>query len=125
LEAGKNVFSLFQNRGWEAVIADDLVGNALFLVSIIVGGLMGAVGLIIDSTSDLFEDAGGDSKIVAFILGFIVGFAICSILLSTIASSVNAVIVLFADSPAELQQHYPELSLRMLQTWREIYPGSV
>jgi hypothetical protein len=125
LEAGKNVFSLFQNRGWEAVIADDLVGNALFLVSIIVGGLMGAVGLILDVSSDLFDDAGGDSKIVAFVLGFIVGLAICSILLSTIASSVNAVIVLFADSPAELQQHYPELSVRMLQTWREIYPGSV
>jgi hypothetical protein len=125
LEAGKSVFSLFQNRGWEAVIADDLVGNALFLVSIIVGGLMGAIGLILDASTDLFDDAGGDSKIVAFILGFIVGLAICSILLSTIASAVNAVIVLFADSPAELQQHYPELSQRMLQTWRDIYPGSV
>ena len=125
MEAGKNVFSLFQNRGWEAVIADDLVGNDLFLVSIIVGGLMGAVGLILDTSTDLFDDAGGDSKIVAFVLGFIVGLAICSILLSTIASSVNAVIVLFADSSAELQRHYPELSQRMLQTWREIYPGSV
>jgi len=24
LEAGKNVFELFKNRGWEAIIADDL-----------------------------------------------------------------------------------------------------
>ena len=30
LEAGKNVIALFRNRGWEAIIADDLVGNALF-----------------------------------------------------------------------------------------------
>ena len=27
LEAGKNVISLFKNRGWEAIIADDLIGN--------------------------------------------------------------------------------------------------
>jgi membrane-anchored glycerophosphoryl diester phosphodiesterase (GDPDase) len=125
LKAGKSVFELFQNRGWEAVIADDLVGNALFLVSVMVGGLMGAVGLIIETTSDLFEDAGGNSKIIAFILGFVVGLIITSIFMSTIASGVNAVIVLFAEGPNEFQQNHPELSNKMRQVWSEVYPGSV
>jgi membrane-anchored glycerophosphoryl diester phosphodiesterase (GDPDase) len=125
LKAGKSVFELFQNRGWEAVIADDLVGNALFLVSVMVGGLMGAVGLIIETTSDLFEDAGGNSKLIAFILGFVVGLIITSIFMSTIASGVNAVIVLFAEGPNEFQQNHPELSNKMRQVWSEVYPGSV
>jgi Plasma-membrane choline transporter len=125
LKAGKSVFELFQNRGWEAVIADDLVGNALFLISVMVGGLMGSVGLIIETTSDLLDNDGGNSKLIAFILGFVVGLVITSILMSTIASGVNAVIVLFAEGPNEFQQNHPELSNKMRQVWSEVYPGSV
>lgn len=125
MEAGKNVFTLFRNRGWEAVIADDLIGNVLLLMSVVVGAIIGCIALLVETTSDLFEDAGGDSKTIAFVLGFIIGLVICSIAMSTIASAVNAVIVLFAEAPAEFQQNQPELSNRMRQVWSEIYPGSV
>lgn len=27
IEAGKSVMGLFKNRGWEAIIADDLISN--------------------------------------------------------------------------------------------------
>jgi hypothetical protein len=86
--SGKNVFTLFKNRGWEAIIADDLVQNVLLLVSLIVGGLVGVLGLAVEASSDLFEDAGGNARIVAFVLGFIIGLVICSIALSTIGSAV-------------------------------------
>lgn len=123
LEAGKNVITLFKNRGWEAIIADDLVGNTLFLVSVIVGGLSGIVGLLLDVTTDYFETAPGNTRLVAFLLGFVVGFVLCSIILSTVASGVNTVIVLFAEAPAEFQQNYPELSNRMRETWAAAFPG--
>jgi Plasma-membrane choline transporter len=125
LKAGKSVFELFHNRGWEAVIADDLVGNTLFLISVMVGGVMGAIGLVIEVSTTLFDDAGGNSKIVAFVLGFIVGLVVTSILMSTIASGVNAVIVLFAEGPAEFQQNHPALSNKMREVWNQVYPGSV
>ena len=125
LKAGKSVFELFQNRGWEAIIADDLVGNTLFLISVIIGALMGCVGLIVETSSDLFEDTGGNAQLIAFILGFVIGLVITSILMSTIASGVNAVIVLFAEGPNEFQQNHPELSNKMRQVWSEVYPGSV
>ena len=125
LKAGKSVFELFQNRGWEAIIADDLVGNTLFLISIIIGALMGCVGLIVETSSDLFEDTGGNAQLIALILGFVIGLVITSILMSTIASGVNAVIVLFAEGPNEFQQNHPELSNKMRQVWSEVYPGSV
>lgn len=125
LEAGKNVFTLFQNRGWEAIIADDLVNNVLLLVSVVVGGVIGALAIAIEATSDLFEDAGGNSKAVAFVLGFVIGLVVCSVALSTIGSGVNAVVVLFAEAPAEFQQNHPQLSERMRSAWSRVYPGSV
>lgn len=125
LEAGKNVFTLFRNRGWEAIIADDLIQNVLFLMALVTGGVMGGVALIIEISTNLFEDAGGDSKAISFLLGFIVGLAICSVLLSTVGSGVNAVIVLFAEAPADFERNHPQLSQRMRTTWNQVYPGSV
>lgn len=125
MDAGKEVFTLFKNRGWEAVIADDLVGNTLFLVSLLVGAVMGAIGVVIESTSDLFEDAGADATVMSFVLGLVIGLVISSIALSTIGSGVNAVVVLFADAPNPFQSNHPELSRRMRETWSMIFPGSV
>jgi hypothetical protein len=122
IEAGKNVMKLFEDRGWEAVIADDLVGNTLTLSSLMVGGLTGCCGLILNSNVDWFEDNGSKNATIAFIIGFVVGLVLCSILLSVIGSAVNAVIVCFADGPREFEQNYPELSQKMRTAWAEIYP---
>lgn len=125
LKAGKSVIELFQNRGWEAVIADDLIGNVLFLVSLIVGGVMAGVGLLIETSGDVLDGAPGDDKTFAAVLGFIVGLVITSILMSTIASGVNTVIVCFAEGPSEFQTNHPELSNKMREVWNQVYPGSV
>lgn len=125
MEAGKNVFTLFQNRGWDAIIADDLISNVLLLVSLVVGGVIGALAVALETLSDLFDDAGGNSKGVAFFLGFMIGLVVCSVALSTIGSGVNAVIVLFAEAPAEFQQNHPQLSEQMRNAWSLVYPGSI
>lgn len=101
------------------------VGNALLLVSVIVGAITGAISLLFVQFTDWFDEAGEGDKAIAFLLGFAIGLAICSILLSTVASGVNAVIVMFADAPAELQQNYPDISQKMRDTWSQVYPGSV
>ncbi len=44
LKAGKAVMELFHNRGWDAIIADDLVSNALFMISLVVGLVSGGIG---------------------------------------------------------------------------------
>jgi Plasma-membrane choline transporter len=125
-ESGKNVMTLFHNRGWEAIIADDLVGNTLLLVSFMVGGLTGCIGILVELAAGFFEeDNADDAKYMAFILGFVMGVVLCSILMSVIASSVNAVLVLFAEKPAEFQQNHPELSNKMREVWSTIYPGSI
>mmetsp|Transcript_25256 Transcript_25256/g.37419 ORF Transcript_25256/g.37419 Transcript_25256/m.37419 type:complete len:481 (-) Transcript_25256:216-1658(-) len=129
-EAGKAVMQLFKDRGWEAVIADDLVGMALFMSSLVVGLISAGVGALIVEVSpwwDEFIIAMGDdtAKIIAAVLGFIIGLVLCSVVMSVIASSVNAAIVLFADAPAEFEQNYPELSGEMREAYQVAHPGSI
>ena len=54
-EAGKNVMSLFRDRGWEAVIADDIVGAVLGFLSLISGLITLGIGVFIASTVDWFD----------------------------------------------------------------------
>jgi Plasma-membrane choline transporter len=67
LEAGKNVITLFKNRGWDAIIADDLIGNVLLLVSIIVGAITGVVGIVVQTTSSFFVNSAGNETAIAFL----------------------------------------------------------
>jgi len=93
---------LFRDRGWEAIIADDLVANALFLVSIVVGLISGVIGLVVAASSDWFANVNAaDEDAICFVIGLIVGLMLCSITMSLVASAVNTVIVLFADAPGK------------------------
>ena len=114
---------LFHDRGWEAIIADDLISNALFLVSLIVGLVSGGVGLIVASTSDFFPgQSQANENYLCFVIGLIIGIMLASITLSVVGSGVNAVIVLFADAPVEFQSNHPELSNKMRETYRAAFP---
>lgn len=61
LEAGKNVMTLFKNKGWTIIIADNLVTNVLSLFVLIIGVVTGCLGLIMNkiypSWFDGFEGA--------------------------------------------------------------------
>eukprot|EP00986_Skeletonema_menzelii_P005400 scaffold1953_cov146-Skeletonema_menzelii.AAC.4 len=128
IEAGKNVFTLFKNRGWEAIIADDLISNVFFFLSLGVGGVCCGIGYAFNENTfgDLFNntiDTGLSVSTTNAILGFIIGLVLSSILLSTIGSAVNAVIVCFAEGPAEFEANHPELSRKMRETWLQFYPN--
>jgi hypothetical protein len=61
LEAGRNVITLFQNKGWTAIITDDLTDNVLTMVSVGIGLVAGIVGWILGKMDgNLFADIGYD-----------------------------------------------------------------
>jgi hypothetical protein len=126
-EAGSKVMELFRDRGWEAIIADDLVNNAILLTCIVSGLIIGAIGVGYGAANSEFQQltGGSDNWWAAFSIGLLAGLTICSILLSTVASGVNTVIVMFAEAPAEFQQNHQELSQEMREKWMEFYPGSI
>jgi hypothetical protein len=63
-----------------------------------------------------------DAPAACATLGFVVGLVLTSIMMSTIASAVNTVIVCFAEGPAEFEANHPELSRKMRETWLQFYP---
>jgi len=132
-EAGKSVMTLFKDRGWDAIIADDLVGMVLGMLSLVVGLITGGISIIFLTATTWFDEylefyAGDDTgetnaKIMLFILGLVIGLVMCSILMSSIDSAVLAVIVLFAEGPAEFETNYPELSTQMREAYATAHPG--
>lgn len=131
-EAGKSVMQLFRDRGWEAVIADDIVGTVLSFLSLGAGIITAGIGVLIADQSGWFdemiaidENMAVFAKILCGIIGFIVGFALCAIVMGVISSAVNASIVLFAEAPAEFESNYPELSREMRSAYGEAHPGSL
>ena len=53
LEASKRANSLFQKRGWKKIVADDLVGNILILVALVIAGMTGSILTIIEDFEHL------------------------------------------------------------------------
>lgn len=125
LDAGKNVITLFQNKGWTTIITDDLAENVLFMMSIVIGLITGLVGLIVASLDqNIFANLNVENPGSAgFLVGFLVGFILASILMSVVASAVNTVIVCFAEAPNEFQTHHPQLSMEMRNAWRQAWPN--
>jgi len=127
LEAGKNVMTLFGQKGWSIIISDNLISNVLFLFSLIVGLLTGGVGLLMHEIEPSWFDLGADDENVAmgtaFGLCFLIGIVISVTTLSVVDSSVNTVLVCFAEAPAEFEENHPELSSQMRSAWREVYPA--
>jgi hypothetical protein len=82
MEAGHKVMSLFSERGWSTIINDDLVMNVLSLMSLVIGGLTGSVGLALAAAhkSWVSEFPDKDSLWVPFFSAFLIGYLISSIL---------------------------------------------
>jgi Plasma-membrane choline transporter len=127
LEAGRNVIQLFQNKGWTAIIADDLVDNVLFMMTVAIGLASGLVGLVIGFIdSNMFINLGFDSAAApAFLVGFLAGFLFSSIIMSVVGSGVNTVIVCFAEDPAAFETNHRQLSLEMRSAWTQAWPGLI
>jgi len=124
LDAGKNVMTLFRNKGWTTIITDNLAENVLFMISIMIGLLTGVVGSIVASLDqNIFADFGFESPGgVGFAFGFLIGLVLSSILMSVVASAVSTVVVCFAESPAEFEHNHPQLSGEMRNAWRVAWP---
>mmetsp|Transcript_56031 Transcript_56031/g.119144 ORF Transcript_56031/g.119144 Transcript_56031/m.119144 type:complete len:497 (+) Transcript_56031:154-1644(+) len=127
IEAGKNVITLFQQRGWSVIVSDNLIDNVLSLFCLIIGLLTGCAGLVMNEINPEwfsgYDGGAGTAAGIAFGFSFLVGLVISAITLSVIDSSVDTVLVCFAEGPAEFEQNHPELSSEMRDAWREVYPA--
>ncbi|KAI2497367.1 Plasma-membrane choline transporter [Fragilaria crotonensis] len=126
IEAGKSVMNLFRQRGWTTLIADRLVFRVPVFCDIGVVVVceffailchMAVRGFFVTSDNDLSSSHG-----IAFVVAFLVGVFIHNVALFVVESAVRTVIVCFAESPAEFEEHHPELYEIMKALWAVAYP---
>jgi hypothetical protein len=137
LTAGKNVIQLFQNQGWSTFASDRLIFRVLYasqltialvsggiatLIDTAVGGSMvGVVSLVVTDTTDDISDATA-SHVTAFLLGLLLGLILSRCSLFVVESAVRTIIICFAESPADFQEHHPQLCQEMREGWAAAYP---
>lgn len=119
-QAGKAVFELFKQRGFDAIINDDLIGNVLGFAALGVGLICAGVGAIIAETFDALSFH--NSTAFLAILGLVVGIGVAVTPLAVIDSSVATIFVCFAEDPAAFQLSHPELYAPLVQEWHNLYP---
>ena len=63
LEAGKNVMTLFKQKGWTVIVNDDLISNTLALFNLVVGACVGLFGLMMkDANPEWFVTFSDDTS---------------------------------------------------------------
>jgi len=125
LDAGRNVLTSFEQKGWTVLVTDDLVDNVLFMFSIGVGLIAGVIGWAVTRLDfDLGVEIGSPSS-SGFLVGFLIGFLFTSISMSVVGSAVNTVIVCYVESPTEFSENYPQLFQEMTAAWQEAWPDTL
>lgn len=119
-QAGKAVFELFKQRGFDAIINDDLIGNVLGFAALGVGLICAGVGALIAETTDVVSFQNSTATLA--ILGLVVGIGVAVTPLAVIDSSVATIFVCFAEDPAAFQHSHPDLYVPLVQEWHNLYP---
>ena len=116
VDAGKNVIELFKQRGWTNIITDQLVHRMLGMMCLGIG----LVTMLIVTFLGYIGAQDGLSWIA--MLSIFVGYYFSATALQVLSSSVDTIIVLYAEAPNEYQENHPELAREMHETWRRAWP---
>mmetsp|Transcript_7002 Transcript_7002/g.12596 ORF Transcript_7002/g.12596 Transcript_7002/m.12596 type:complete len:720 (-) Transcript_7002:225-2384(-) len=121
LEAGKSVMTLFRDRGWTAIISDNLVNRMLGLACVAIGLLVAMVAVIAGLLTEVTGGSMGWLAVAAWI-GFFVGFILACIMMGVLSGSVDSIIVCFAEAPMEFKENHPDLHTEMEESWASAWP---
>lgn len=130
-QAGKAVFELFKERGWDAIINDNLIENVLGLGSLVVGVLTaGIADLIVFLFQKDFGWDGASTNInmiylITGVVSGLIGMSLCMIMMSIIDSAVATVFVCWAENPSALQTGYPDWHGKLMSAWCKAYPQAM
>ena len=99
IDAGRRVISLFKTRGWQTIIADNLVGRLLGVMSLTIGLLTGVLTLFAAFLVEELEAKEGMQgwMAIGFVVGFFIGLILSGVFLNLILSAVDGVIVCYAE----------------------------
>ncbi|RQM29073.1 hypothetical protein B5M09_002014 [Aphanomyces astaci] len=120
MDAGRAVMQLFHDRGFDAIINDDLVGTALTFAAFGVGCLCALLGLVY-----YYIDVSNQFQYAEYILpltGLFFGLGVAIIPMGVVDSAVATIFVCFAEDPVALQHSHPEHFNELMTEWHRQYP---
>mmetsp|Transcript_21590 Transcript_21590/g.31408 ORF Transcript_21590/g.31408 Transcript_21590/m.31408 type:complete len:619 (+) Transcript_21590:166-2022(+) len=120
VEASGAVVSLFCKKGFTTLVNDNLLDNVLSLGHMVVGVLCMLIAYGYAAAVGFRGSSPNTFVLVA--TGFVAGFFMCMLTLNVISSATATVYVCFAENPASLQTHHPELFDALITKWRKFYP---
>jgi len=115
--AGREVWQLFSNRGWTAIVNDDLTERVLRLGCVVVAVVTGYLGWLYAQVFSLEEE----ERLLLVGFGFVIGFAISLLFMTLIESAVATVFVCFAEDSQALLESHPKQYMELTQTWQKIH----
>ncbi|CAG8704238.1 28180_t:CDS:2 [Dentiscutata erythropus] len=125
-QAAKDTWTLIKDRGIEAIINDDLIGNVLTMGSLLIGVLCGLFGFLYIHLflNFLLQDQNSSTLVIVFILiCFVIGFMMCVVITDSVSSGVSTTFVALAEDPDALRRTKPVLFDRIRQQWPRIVQG--
>ncbi|RHZ44985.1 hypothetical protein Glove_701g14 [Diversispora epigaea] len=121
--AAKDTWTLIKDRGVEAIINDNLIGNVLVMGAFFIGVLCALFGFgyIKIAKPDFIDN---NNIILLFvIICFLLGFMMTVVVTDAIDSGVATTFVALAEDPEALRRTKPELFERIRQRWPRVVQG--
>jgi len=122
-KAAKDTWALIKDRGVEAIINDNLIGNVLGAGVLLIGILSGLFAFGVLSAEKPPWNANGQFTWVFIVVGVLVGAMTSNVVTGVISSGVATTFVALAEDPAALSRSDPALYAKVVQTWPRVVQG--
>ncbi|OAD76419.1 hypothetical protein PHYBLDRAFT_154980 [Phycomyces blakesleeanus NRRL 1555(-)] len=104
IPSARDTWTMVKDRGIEAMINDNLIGNVLFMGGLLVGVLCSLLGFIYLQVSQPAYNQSGSITPVVVMMCFLVGASMFSSVATVISSGVATTFVCLADDPDALKR---------------------
>lgn len=122
--AAKDTWTMIKDRGVEAIINDNLIGNVLGIGSLLIGFLNAIIALaIIAAVKVEIINEGGLVLWLLLVAAFVIGLAMMSTAGGVIESGTATTFVCLAEDPMALARTQPELFERIRRTYPNVIQG--
>ncbi|CAG8490117.1 5826_t:CDS:2 [Ambispora leptoticha] len=121
--AAKDTWRLIKDRGIEAVINDNLIGNVLTMGAIFIGVLCGLFGYAYLVIVKPDFNINGQNTLFLVLICFLLGLMMTIVVTDAIDSGVTTTFVALAEDPDALRRTKPELFERIRQRWPRVVQG--
>ncbi|ORX91221.1 DUF580-domain-containing protein [Basidiobolus meristosporus CBS 931.73] len=122
-QAAKDTWTLIQDRGVDAMINDNLIGNVLTMGGLLVATITSIITYVFIQVFKSEINGNASFTTVFVFFGFIVGFSLFTLIGEVIQSGTATTFVCLAEDPDALRRSQPELFEQVRLTYPQVVQG--